>query len=266
MIEDPRRRRAVRLAAAIAVFGALAFAGAPAEAQRQLHELPADTPAACQAPASTIGDPVRLVRAAAEFRRSRRLKIVALGSSSTAGGAASEPSRSWPAQLEAALRRRLPDAEISVVNLGVARQTSAMMVARFARVVAERPDVVVWEVGTAEAVRHLDVEDFQRVVVNGIEQFAAAGIEVVLVDPQYTRDTARLIAFEPYLAAIARAAQMRDAAYFHRHAVMRHWVDNDQFQFDGARPAEFARIADAAYECVGRLLAHYVIAGLRIRP
>ncbi|MBL8838495.1 MAG: hypothetical protein JNL66_19745 [Alphaproteobacteria bacterium] len=265
-MRTPRPRRvAVRHAAALALVAALAFADAPAAAQR-MRELPEDTPASCRAPAATIGDPVPLVRAAAEFRRSRRLKIVAIGSSSTAGGAASEPARAWPAQLEAALRRRLPNAEISVANMGAVRQTSAMMVARFARVVAERPDIVVWEVGTAEAVRHLDVDDFLRVVVNGIEQLAAAGIEVILVDPQYTRDTARLITFEPYLAAIARAAQMRDAAHFRRFQVMRYWVDNDQFQFDGARPAEFSRIADAAYECVGRLLAHFVIAGLRIRP
>lgn len=263
MFEDPRLRRMTWRIAALAIFAAAACA--PAHAQR-LRELPADTPISCRAPAAAIGDPVRLVRAAAEFQRSRRLKIVAVGSSSTAGAGASDPSRSWPAQLEAALRRRMTNAQVSVVNMGVVRQTSAMMVTRFASVVAERPDIVVWEVGTAEAVRHLDVEDFQRVVVNGIEQFAAAGIEVVLVDPQYTRDTARLIAFEPYLAAIARAAQMRDAAYFHRHAVMRHWVDNDQFQFDGARPADFGRIADAAYECVGRLLAHFVIAGLQVRP
>ncbi len=265
MIETPRPGRAARHVAALAILAALTLAGAPAEAQR-MRELPEDTPASCRAPAATIGDPVPLVRAAAEFRRARRLKIVAIGSSSTAGGAASDASRTWPAQLESALKRRLANAEISVVNMGAVRQTSAMMVQRFARVVAERPDIVVWEVGTAEAVRHLDVEDFLRVVVNGIEQLAAGGIEVVLVDPQYTRDTARLITFEPYLAAIARAAQMRDAAYFHRFQVMRHWVDNDQFQFDGARPAEFSRIADAAYECVGRLLAHFIVAGLRVRP
>jgi hypothetical protein len=89
------------------------------------------------------------------------------------------------------------------------------------------------------------------------------GVDVVLVDPQYTRDTARLIAFDPYIAAIGRAAQMREVSLFRRHAVMRHWIDSGQFQFDSLRPADFARVADSAYDCIGRLLAHFIVEGLQ---
>jgi hypothetical protein len=45
---------------------------------------------------------------------------------------------------------------------------------------------------------------------------------------------------------------------------MRHWVDSGQFQFDSLRPADFSRVADSAYDCIGRLLAHFIIDGLRV--
>jgi lysophospholipase L1-like esterase len=250
-----------RIAAWLAV--ACGVIAAPLAAQPKTA-LPPETPAACRAPLTVLGDVPILTRSAAVAARTRRLKVVAIGSSSTAGAGASDRAHAWPARLEEELKRRLPNAEISVVNLAEMRQTTQQMIARFPAVLEQRPDIVVWEVGTAEAVRHLDVEDFFRTVVQGVETLTARGIDVVLVDPQYTRDTARLITFEPYLNAISRAAQMREVSLFHRHAVMRHWVDSGQFQFDSLRPADFSRVADSAYDCIGRLLAHFIIDGLRV--
>jgi lysophospholipase L1-like esterase len=234
----------------------------PLAAQIKPTALPADMPAACRTPPAVLGDVVTLTRSAAVATRTRHLKVVALGSSSTAGAGASDRAHAWPARLEEELKRRLPDAEITVVNLAEMRLTVQAMIARLPEVLEQRPDIVVWEVGTAEAVRHLDVDDFFRAVLQGAELLTAHGIDVVLVDPQYTRDTARLITFEPYLSAISRAAQMREVSLFHRHAVMRYWVDNGQFQFDSLRPADFARVADSAYDCIGRLLAHFIVEGL----
>jgi hypothetical protein len=51
----------------------------------------------------------------------RGLRIVTLGSSSTQGtGATVEAERSYPAQLERVLRWRYPDAQVEVINRGVA--------------------------------------------------------------------------------------------------------------------------------------------------
>jgi lysophospholipase L1-like esterase len=250
-----------RIVAALAA--AASLIAAPLAAQIKATALPPETPAACLAPPAVLGDVLTLTRSAAVATRTRHLKIVAIGSSSTAGAGASDPAHTWPARLEEELKRRLPNAEITVVNLAEMRQSTQAMIARFPSVLEQHPDIVVWEVGTAEAVRHLDVEDFFHAVLQGEEMLTQHGVDVILVDPQYTRDTARLIAFEPYLAAISRAAQMREVSLFHRHAVMRHWVDSGQFQFDSLRPADFARVADSAYDCIGRLLAHFIIEGLQ---
>jgi len=75
------------------------------------------------------------------------------------------------------------------------------------------------------------------------------------VDTQYSRMTAQLINFQPYVQAIEQVSGMRDLVLFHRYAVMRYWVESDRFSFVDKTPAETRRIADAVYDCLGQLLA-----------
>ena len=82
-----------------------------------------------------------------------RLSIVALGSSSTAGTGASDPDRSYPAVLEAELRRRLPGREIKVLNLGVGGQSAYEMYLRLDNeVIPEKPSLVIWQTAVNDAV------------------------------------------------------------------------------------------------------------------
>jgi hypothetical protein len=212
----PRRMR--RIAAWLAV--ACGVIAAPLAAQPKTA-LPPETPAACRTPLAVLGDVPTLTRSAAVAARTRRLKVVAIGSSSTAGAGASDRAHASPARLEEELKGRLPNAEISVVNLAEMRQTTQQMIARFPAVLEQRPDIVVWEVGTAEAAPSrrrgfLPHRGAGRGDAHRARHRRRAG------RPAIHRDTARLITFEPYLNAISRAAQMREVSLFHRHAVMRH--------------------------------------------
>src|SRR5579862_2611084 len=84
----------------------------------------AETPACRENP--------KLARLSAPLAHMRRLialgrpiTIAALGSSSTAGAGASSPQASYPAQLEAELRKRFPGIAITVVNRGVNGEEAA---------------------------------------------------------------------------------------------------------------------------------------------
>jgi acyl-CoA thioesterase-1 len=77
------------------------------------------------------------------------VKIIAIGSSSTAGAGASSRAFSYPSRLEVELRTRFPRASITVINRGVGGEEAPQMLARFARgVIAEKPDLVLWQVGS----------------------------------------------------------------------------------------------------------------------
>jgi acyl-CoA thioesterase I len=221
---------------------------------------------ACQVPNELIADSSLLRHAAKRVAAERRLKIVALGSSSTLGLGASGPQAAYPARLEAILAARFPNYEVQVVNKGVSRQSAQQMLDRLdADVLAEKPTLVIWETGTAEAVRGADVDELMNSLLAGIDRMQTAGIDVMLMDTQYSRMTAQLINFQPYVSAIEQVSGMRDLFLFHRYAVMRYWVDADRFAFTDKSPSEARRIADGVYDCLGQLLAASVVKAMSLK-
>ncbi len=133
----------------------------PAVAQEQEKD--------CTAPAELIQDDPKLPLLAARIRQHKPVKIVTVGGSSTAGAAAQSPLQSYPERLEETLTQRFPDVEITVVNKGVPRQTAQEMLDRFAQdVVAENPVLTIWETGTTDAVRGVDVDAFTATLEAGM--------------------------------------------------------------------------------------------------
>jgi lysophospholipase L1-like esterase len=75
-----------------------------------------------------------------------RTKIVAIGSSTTAGKGNIKP---YPERLLALLQGEYPNSMITMVNQGIGGQESPIELQRFGTdVVAEKPDLVIWQVGT----------------------------------------------------------------------------------------------------------------------
>ncbi|HEX2114126.1 MAG TPA: GDSL-type esterase/lipase family protein [Alphaproteobacteria bacterium] len=210
----------------------------------------------CQVPNWIAETSVPLPNARHSLKREKQLKIVALGSSSTLGSGGSGPDAAWPAQLATALSKRMPDAKITVVNKAEMRQSVPQMLARLDKdVLAEKPSMVIWEAGTSEAVRHADIDAFTADLLLGIDRLASNKIDVVLMDMQYARDTARIINFQPYVDAMGRSGMMRNIFVFPRYDIMRDWVENEQVSFEHLQRADAIKTADVVYACLGKLLA-----------
>lgn len=205
-----------------------------------------------------------LVRTARKLRRDKNVKIVALGSSTTIGSGGSGAMAAWPARLQDELGKRLAGVNVMVTNKGKMRQSAQDMLQRMpSDVLAEKPDIVVWETGTNEAVRGVDVEQFTAAMLDGINQMEAAGVEVVLMNTQYSRNTARLINFQPYNDAMGQVAHIRDLVLFPRYEMMQGWVDRGYVSFDGLTQGDAIKIADTVYDCIGKLLAQNIALALK---
>src|SRR6185369_4567814 len=123
----------------------------------------------------------------------------------------------YPERLQEELMRRYPGTPIVVANKGVPRQTAQEMVERFERdVLAADPALVIWETGTTEAVRGLDVDGFAATLETGVNALRAHHVEVILIDMQYSRRTASVIGFDRYLEAMHRFAELDDVSLFRR--------------------------------------------------
>src|SRR6516164_10516589 len=151
---------------------------------------------ACDVPDELMQFDDKLPRLAERLRAAEPVKIVAIGGASTTGLAAGSSDLAYPHRLQEILARSYPS-PITVVNRGVPRQTARQMLERFPTdVIPEDPVLVIWETGTTDAVRGVDVDDFAATLQAGIDEFKARGIDVMLVDMQFSHSTATVIDFE----------------------------------------------------------------------
>ena len=237
-----------------------------AAAQAPMAPLPSDMPAQCNVPRAVYLDDTTLPKAAKKLAHGK-LTIVAIGSSSTLGVGASSSEAAWPARLEAELRRRLPQTDITVANRGKLRDPAAAMVKRMAAdALAVKPDLVIWETGTAEAVRNMSAESFAASLEEGADRILSAGAELVLMTPQFSRETARLIGYQPYIEAMGNLSMRADVLIFPRYDVMRHLVETNQLHLEGLSPAQAAATADRLYDCIARQVARVLLRAMAMVP
>jgi acyl-CoA thioesterase I len=198
------------------------------------------------------------------LRAGDAVKIVAIGGASTTGAAAGSPELAYPYRLQEILDRWYPNVPISVVNKGVPRQTAQQMLDRFASdVLAEDPVLVIWETGTTDAVREVEIDDFAGALQNGIDELKTRSIDIVLVDMQFSHSTATVIDFERYLDTLHQVAQVNEIYVFPRFEMMRYWSEQNVFNFDGVAKDQRASLAASVYECIARRLADIIRDALR---
>ena len=216
----------------------------------------ADKPSAaaqCAAPAELIQDDPRLPGITESFQHQKPMVIVVIGGASTAGAA---PDNSYPYFLEATLRARHPGQAITVVNRGVTGQTTEQMAARFPKdVYANRPNLVIWETGTVDAVRGEDLDTVAAALNDGLGAIQSHGAEAMLMDMQYNPNTVSVINFEPYLEALHQTADQQNVYMFKRYDLMKYWSSAGDFSFINVPREKSLPLARELYECLGERLA-----------
>ena len=194
------------------------------------------------------------------------IRIVALGSSSTAGAGASSPDASYPSRLAMDLRERFPDHEITVLNRGVNGEEAADMLARFqTTVIAERPDLVLWQVGTNAVLRDNPIEPASSLIDKGIAQLKAIGADVVLIDPQFAPKVIAKTKLTRMLDLLAFKAKQYNVNLFQRFAVMREWRERQGIPFEAFVSADELHMNDWSYACVAKVMSD-AIAEAATRP
>jgi hypothetical protein len=187
------------------------------------------TPPSCKLYPDLVTFNHRLVHLRDSLNRQRRTRIVAIGSSSTAGVNGVVP---FPCRLELLLRQ---DAScygrmIDVINRGIGGQESPEELSRFeCDVMAEAPALVIWQVGTNAVFRKesYDFDAVERAIEVGLEWLSRLPMDVVLMDLQYTAAlvtvAGKLDLSEQLEARLAALAARKRVNLFRRWALMKRW-------------------------------------------
>jgi lysophospholipase L1-like esterase len=231
---------------------------------------PASPGAAARADCAVTIEQVRFDRPLPRIGRllasGKPIKIVAFGSSSTYGAGASTSAASYPNRLAEKLTRRFPGNEITVLNRGVNGDEIAGMLARLDRaVIAEKPDLVLWQLGTNSLLRDRAVPPHASMLREGLLRLKAAGVDVVLIDPQYAPRVLAKPNVDGMVSLIATAAKAEHVCLFHRFELMRHWYQADHLPFETFVSADGLHMNDWSYACLAKALA-LAIAEAATRP
>ncbi len=130
-------------------------------------------------------------------------------------------------------------------------------------VIPEDPVLVIWETGTTDAVRGVGVEDFAAALQTGIDELKAHGVDIILVDMQFSHSTTTVIDFEQYLNTLHQVGDVNNVNVFPRFEMMRYWSEQNVFNFDGVAKEERASLAARVYECIAAKLAETIRLALR---
>jgi hypothetical protein len=153
----------------------------------------------------------------------QRLEIAVVGSGSSSLGGPGGQSKAYPARLEAVLAERLPNVAVKVLTYIKPRQTAADMVKEFDSILADlKPALVIWQTGTADAMRGVDPEEFRGALNEGVETLRAKQADILFMNMQYSPRTESVIAAGSYEEAMRFVALQYEVLLFDRFAIMRH--------------------------------------------
>jgi lysophospholipase L1-like esterase len=220
---------------------------------------------ACEIPAYLRFGNSELKHVAEAVKKDRRLTIAVVGTGSSILAGPDGPTSAYPARLEAALKQRLPTVAVKVVTLVRTRMTAEDLARGMAKLlVDEKPDLVIWQTGTLDAIRRIEPDDFRAALEEGVETLHKGGADVILMNMQYSPRTDIMIALGPYADNMRVVAQQHEIPLFDRLAVMRHWSDTGAFDLYAAGKDNV--LAHRVHDCIGRGIASMIIDAAHLRP
>jgi lysophospholipase L1-like esterase len=233
----------------------LIAASAGSFAQSPLRASAAET---CLASNQDIVLGASLPRTAARLEAGDRIRIVAIGSSSTVGLWAMSPAATYPEVMRRELAGLRPNVRIEIINSGRVGEKIPGTLARFERdALAYRPELVVWQLGTNDVAWGGRASGLKDEVAKGVRTLKGGGADVILMDLQYAP---RVLASSQHTimqTIISEVARQERVGLFPRFSIMRRSIEaglppRALVSWDGLHNSA------AGYDCIGRALARAV--------
>jgi len=117
------------------------------------------------------------------------------------------------------------------------------------------PDLVVWQVGTNDAVGGVDPDAFRGNLTAGVAAAQARRVPIVLVDPQFYFGIKNLARFQQYVTIIAEVGAAKRVPVFSRFAMMKAWAAKSAATLRAALAPDGFHMDDEGYACFARALA-----------
>jgi acyl-CoA thioesterase-1 len=163
--------------------------------------------------------------------------------------------------METDLESAVKGTDFEIVGHGLSGETAQGAADRMKREVEDvKPDLVIWQVGTNDALNHVDIEGFKRCLSGTLAWLKAQQIDVILVNPQYGERLVQDAHYQGVVAAIADIAKESRVLLVDRFDNMRKLQrkNGDSFYLS----ADNLHMNDEGYRCLAQQIAEAIAGGL----
>lgn len=206
----------------------------------------------CQTPGISIAGDVPLPHVTNAMRLRRSIRILAIGGSGKGGKSGADSA--YQELIEGVLEKTIPGTDVQIIDRGVSGELARDAADRIKTEVAlTKPDLVLWQLGTHDALMHVPVGEFKTTVRETLVWLKERDTDVVVVGLHYLRSLTK----DPHYQAIRQSLTVigdeLKVLRIGRYEAMQ-VIDQARRSGTGPLPNEFTT-TDAGYSC----LAEYVV-------
>jgi acyl-CoA thioesterase I len=248
----------IRGAALVGLFGALVLGG-PLSTRGQDNPVVTPVPKACEVPGASEIAASPLPNIAAALKERKKITILAIGATPAA---VRGPGGQF-AVVERFLEATFKGLDVEVVNRGVSGELAADAAERIKTEVSlANPDLVLWQLGTADALAQVPVADFYATVSDTIAWLKEHKIDVILVGLRYARSMTKDLHYQAVRTAIKEIANTQKVLRVGRYEAEE---TLERIRREQGTPVSEAAATEASYVCMAEYLARAIAAGLFVR-
>jgi lysophospholipase L1-like esterase len=246
---------------------AIAF-GQDAAPPQQTPPMPAPFSRDCQLGGNEITADSPLPHVAAALQQRKQIKILAIGASSSARRRHARGG--YTEEIRQILQHAIQGLDVVMINRGVSGELSAQAAPRIKNEVAlTEPDLVLWQVGTNDALAYVSLDDLEETIVDTVRWLKEHNVDVVLVGLQYVDLMEQDQNYRAVRELLRKIATQENVMIVRRYEAQR-LLQQAQKSGGGLVPDEFAR-NEAGYVCLAQYMARAITLGifgqsLRVRP
>lgn len=204
--------------------------------------------------ALTVGSP--LPNVAAALKRGRTLRILTIGAAPGRIG----PHGEYTGIIENMLEDALKNVDVIMINRGVSGELAAEAAERMKNEVAlEQPDLVLWQVGTNDALAYVPVEQFAATIKDQLDWLKEHKVDVVLVGLQFAPETLRDAHYKLIRDTLRQVAAKEKVIVIRFYEAME--ILNKAAETGQPVAEQFER-SEAGYDCLAQYVAHAITLGV----
>jgi len=219
--------------------------------------MPAPFSRDCQVASDAVISESPLPNVTAALQQQRKtIKILAIGASAGRRGR----SGGYTAQIEQILENAVKGIDVVMVNRGVSGELAADAAKRIKTEVAlNEPDLVLWQVGTNDALAYVPIDELRDTIVDTIRWLKEHKVDVVLVGLQFVHPHAQDDNYRTVRELIRSIAAQDRVIVVRRGEAMR-LITQAEGSGGGLFPDEFAK-TEAGYACLAEYVARAITLG-----